>query len=410
MGWAKDSALTKEASNVGIAIGVIAVLQAAVLSLGFTSLTSDEYTRTLFAASWAKTHRLPSDEWLPGHFWILGTALKIHYDLFLTPRIVTYVFSLQCLIALYLLARYLFNSRVALISIYILGSLQIYVYLSLTPLVDMVYYSFLLWFLYFLLRWLEQSRPAPFFAAALMLGLATTLRYEAWFIAALFSIYLLVRSIAELERSRLPGTLTAIAVVCIVPCLWLAGSYISHGNPLFIMGAYGGWIRFRLETESISNWAALLFRTGSHICLLGIAGIWLSTSIIAREKLCLYFGLTFAPLPLLSVFTTGPGNVYPERYAGQYLLPLIPFCAHAVNCALTATRYRFGQLHSWPVLAIFSIFNLWLVYLRDIRARRPAHISAGACRDITVFAASRAAAVDAAGSLVKSLGTFHRPA
>ncbi|HEX2521003.1 MAG TPA: glycosyltransferase family 39 protein, partial [Terriglobia bacterium] len=366
MGWAKDSVLTKEASNVGIAIGVIALLQAAVLSLGFTSLTTDEYTRTLYAASWAKTHLLPTDEWLPGHIWILGTALKIRYDLFLTPRIVTYLFSLQCLLALYLLARYLFNRWVALISICILGSLQIYVYLSLTPLVDMVYYTFLLWFLYFLLRWLEQRQPAPFFAAALMLGFATTLRYEAWFIAALFSVYLLVRSIAELQRSRVAGTLIALAVVWIVPCLWLAGNYIWHGDPLQIMGAYGGWIRFRLETESISNWAALLFRTGSHICVLGLAGIWLSRSIVAREKLCLYLGLTFAPLVVLSVFTTGPGNVYAERYVGQYLLPLIPFCAHAVYCALIADRHRspIGQLPSWPALAIFSIYNLWLVYLK----------------------------------------------
>jgi len=368
--WAKDLALANEGLNLGIAIAVIVVLQAAVLSLGFTSLTTDEYTRTLFAAAWTKTYRLSTDEWLPGHMWLLGPALKIHYDLFLTPRIFTYVFSLLCLGALYLLARSLFNRWVALISVCILGSLQLYVYLSLTPLVDMVYYSFLLWFLYFLVRWLDQRQPRPLFGAALMLGLATTLRYEAWFIAALFSIYLVVRSMTELKRSRPSGFLIAIAAVCLVPCLWLAGHYLSHSDPLHIMGAYGGWIRFRLEAESVSNWADLLFRTGGLICLLGIAGIWLSTSLLGREKLSLYFGLTFAPLALLSLFTTGPGTVYPERYIGQYLLPLIPFCSYAIYWALTAGREPSPiarQLQGWPVLATFSLYNLWLIYLRMSR-------------------------------------------
>lgn len=191
-----------------------------MLARGFVSLSADELARVLYAADWAVSPYVFGNGylWLPGHFYFLGLALRTHNDLFLTPHIVTITFSLISLMMLYLLARYLFNRWVALMCVLIVGLLPLHVHLSLIPLVDILYFTFTLSFLDFFLLWLDDERDQKLLLAALMLSVATSLRYEAWIMAAVFSLYLAICGMMTFWRRRSLRLLWLMAIVLFVCC------------------------------------------------------------------------------------------------------------------------------------------------------------------------------------------------
>ena len=121
--------------NEGVAFGLVITLtlavRAVVLVLGFVSVSADEYSRVLLAASWAESPYFVeryvldvTNAWQPWHFYLLGLALKVYDgDLLVTSRIVTMVFSLISLGMFYLLLRKLFDRWVALLSVLIKAAL-----------------------------------------------------------------------------------------------------------------------------------------------------------------------------------------------------------------------------------------------------------------------------------------------
>lgn len=364
----------REGPVFGLMMGAVLGVQAIVLSLGFVSVSIDEYTRVLLSASWARSPSFMfGGVWLPGHFYLLGLALKAHYDLFLTPRIFTMVFSLAALGTLYLLARKLFSRWVAVLSVLTVGLLPAYVYVSLTPLVDVVYLTFIIGFLYLLLLWSDSRLSTHLIMAALMLGLAASLRYEAWFSIALFGICLGSVWLKELWtiHSLHIAWLTAIGLACLPPCVWLVGTCLATGDPLYFLttlyqtSAVG---KVGPLTDIIPHLAyvELLLQNQALVCLLAVAGIALSHWFLSRKIwLHLVFGL--APLVVCTFFRKGTiGTAYRPRYVLQYFVVLAPFCAYAIYRAITARGQSLPHLRHRPgceMLLIICVYNLWVVYL-----------------------------------------------
>lgn len=363
--------------NEGLAFGLVIILlfivRAIVLALGFVSVAADEYARTLYAANWAKSPYIFGETpiWLPVHFHILGLGLKAHYDLFLTPRIVTMIFSFASLGMLYLLARKLFNRWTALLSILIAGLSNIHVYLSLTPMAEVFYLTFLLGFLYFFFTWLDKNADRHLLIAAFMLALATGVRYESWFTAAVFCFYLGLRWLMGLwkTRSLRPIWLLAIGLVCLIPSAWILRNYILWDDPLHFT---------RLHTTSASGAGPLsdlflklahielLFQNWTLICLLAVVGITLSYRFLAH-KIWLYLAFSLTPLVIVSLLVDGLGRAFRPRYIIYYLIPLTPFCAYTIYWVIAAHKQSFHyrwQTRGWGMLVMMSLYNLWLVYLR----------------------------------------------
>ena len=371
---ARGPILKNESLVLGLLIISILAVQAVVLSRGFVSVSIDEYSRVLLSASWAESPSFMfGGIWLPGHFYLLGLTLKIHHDLFLTPRIVTMIFSLVSLGMLYLLARKLFNQWAALLSVLIVGLLRIHVYVSLTPLADVISYAFIISFLYFFLIWLDSGADRHLLIAAFMLGLANWFRYEGWFTTVVFSLYLGFRWLTGLWRTRSlrPMWLLAISLACLLPCSWIVRNYVVWGDPFHFLKMEG----LITTTEGIGPltdlfpmlvYVELLLQEGALICLLAAAGIMLSRRFLAH-RVWLYLAFSLAPLVTLTLFTDGSWSAYAPRYVGMYVILLSPFCAYTIYWAITAHRQSFRrrwQTAGWKVLLTMCVYNLWVVYLR----------------------------------------------
>jgi hypothetical protein len=360
----------------GLVITLILAIQTIVIALGFVSVSADDYARTLYGANWAKLPYAFEDKtvWLPGQFYLLGLGLKVHYDLFLTPRIVTIIFSYISLGMLYLLTRKLFNRWVALLSILIVGLLPAHVYLSLTPMADIISLAFIISFLYFFFVWLDNGADRQLLIAAVLLSLATSIRFENWFIAAIFALYLGLCWLTKLwqTRSLHPRWLLAIGLTWLPPFLWILRNYIFWGDPFHFIKGYSDQLHMPHVTGPLTTsipklgYVELLLQNGALVCLLAVAGIKLSYRFLAR-KIRFYLALGLAPLVILTLFTKGVGASYKPHYVLSYLTLLTPFCAYAIYWAIAAPKqpvhYR-RQATEWSMLAMMYLYNLWLVYIR----------------------------------------------
>ena len=377
----RNSILGSEAAVFGLVIGLILTVQVITLSRGFVSVSADEYSRVLLAASWAESPYFirryildATNAWQPWHFYLLGLALRVHNDLFLTSRIVTMTFSLVSLGMLYLLSRKLFNRRSALFSVLIAGLLRAHVNLSLAPMADMIFVTLLISSLYFIIVWLDGQATGYLLLSALMLGLASGFRYDGWFAVTIFSVYLGSRWLIGLwtARSLRPLWLLAICLACLPILVWLMGNYVYWGDPIhFLAGHKGSGLAVRdigplahLFPELV--YVELLLQNGALVCALALAGIVLSHRYLGH-RLWLYLALSIGPYVILVLRGRSPGVAYRPHYPFPYLVLLTPFCAYALDRVVAApkqpVRHRW-QVEGWGLLALMSLYNLWLVYLR----------------------------------------------
>lgn len=363
----------------GLTIILIVAVQLFVLARGFVDVSLDEYSRVLLAASWAESPNIFNGNWfwLPGHSYLLGLGLTFYYDLILTPRIFTMLFSLISLGMLYLLTRQLFSRGPALVAVLIVGLHRIHISLSLTPLTDIVYLAFIIGFLYVFFVWLEAERGNQILLAAVLLGVATAIRHEGWFSLAAFNLYLGGRWLRGVwaARSFQPVLLLAISLASLPVSIWMVGSYIFRGDPLYFANAFyrvvlpdaTGLVGPMTDIFPGLAYIELLLVNGALISVLAVVGIALSLKQRPQQTL-LYLAFSFSALVILTLKGDGKiGVAYKPRYILQYLVLLAPFCAYAIWGAIAARRQ--SSHHGWrsasrDLLALVAVYNLWLVYLR----------------------------------------------
>ena len=357
-------------------VALVLVVHVVVLARGFTSVSVDDHMRVLDAASWVmKPYIFPAEgDWLPGYNLIIGSALAVYYDLFIIPRLIVFLFSFVTLFMLYLLTKNLFNAQVALLSMFTAGILTFFVYLSLTPLSDMMYFLLVISFLYFYLRWYDSRRDSLLLLSASMLTMATTVRYEGWLLAALFCLCLGLRWLSAIRSTRVlhPLWFLSIGMVCLFPCLWMLRYYLMSGHPLLFMETtFPGDPDTSGLLTSLSPklaYVELVLQNGLLICILAMGGLLLFHRELPR-KLWIYLILSLAPLILLTLFMKPPAfwAAYRPRYSGLFVVLLTPLCAYTLYWAMTAptqpVKYSW-QTSRMALPTVLALYNLWLIYLR----------------------------------------------
>src|SRR6185503_4918107 len=109
-------------------------------SRGFYSIGWDESGRTLDAYEWAAHGTIMSRAWLPFYRISIGLGLKAFPDLFLTPRILTFLFGLATIPAAAWLAHELFQDRkTTLLTLTLSTFFSQRLALSLAPLSDIMF-------------------------------------------------------------------------------------------------------------------------------------------------------------------------------------------------------------------------------------------------------------------------------
>jgi hypothetical protein len=260
-----------------LAIAVVfAALCVAARFAGFDHVSDDDFSRVTIAQRFAHAPRLdPSGtSWLPFPFWLLGGVMFVDRSL-ATAHAASIVFASIAATLPYLALRFSAVPRGrALIAVAFALLTPWSVWLGAATVPESFTASFLVAGAVGLAAArsetqrsdvLPTSRAVPLFASAV--AAACLSRYEAWPVAAVLALALLVEGARRRSRSLLIG-----GVVCAVaPLAWMAWNAYAHDGPLHFFHrvanfkhAYGSSTN---TWEALTLYPTLLFTTRPEVAI-----------------------------------------------------------------------------------------------------------------------------------------------
>lgn len=221
---------------------------------GFDHISDDDFARVTIAQAFAHAPTLdPSGtSWLPFPFWSLGLVMLIAGRALVTAQAIAVGLNSLALVAPYLALRFVGVARPRALVGLALGYLTpSAIWLGAATVPESFTASFVAAGAVLLGARSASSEPRPKVAAlgAALLVLAATLsRYEAWPVAAVLALAVVVRSRRDL----------ALAAVCAAgPLLWMAWNAHAHDGPLHFFRRVAGFKR-AIGEGSTDTLAALL--------------------------------------------------------------------------------------------------------------------------------------------------------
>ncbi len=376
------------------------LLQVWLYRVGFISLTADEFSRTVIAARWAESPYLFwSGVWLPIQTYIYGIGLRLAYDLVATPRILTIVFGLASIVLMFLVSLELMeNAAIALVSAILLGINPLHIWLSSTPLTEILHTALILACVWGFLRFWRTQALGYLCLSSALLALANGVRFEAWMVSLIFSVTLGFWWLKRLpsrqaQAPRAWHLLAAASLPWFFPLAWMVGSYRASGNPLDFMAAIRSYkLTFYGATHSYRNYLSALLRIDPFATVLfplgAIAALWRSNS----RRSGWYAALVVLPAAIFIGLHGGqtepPGNYV--RYMAPFLFLFYPFIAWLLVKAAGRLPARAawqiaGLALSLVIIAFFQIRTAFHFvddpaasglavgsYLKDLRLTQPA--------------------------------------
>jgi len=247
---------------------------------GFYGISWDDAGRTLDAYQWLRDPQvLRATNWLPFHRIVVGSALAIHPDLFVTPRVVTFLFSLATLAMLTWLAAELFRDRRVTTATALLGAVFMpRVVLALAPLSCGPFGCVIVAAMAALARWLRTATRASLVLAALAFALSTTIRFEGWGFAAAFGLVVLTCRWTDPDRvSRVDVALSAV-IVSAFPLLWMGLNAAQRGSAFASLNkngsAYADWLTV-WRKNPLTEFLII------NVLTLNVIGLW---SVVERAR------------------------------------------------------------------------------------------------------------------------------
>jgi hypothetical protein len=314
------------------AIAIACGLQVFLYFQEFYSISWDESGRTLDAYRWTlDKDLLKATTWLPFYRVIVGLGLEIFPDLFVTPRIVSFIFGMGSLFSVTWLSYELFHSKqITLLTAFLGACFSQRVALSLAPLSCIMFICMILISMAFFVRWVFSANLRELFSSAAVLAIAGTIRYEGWVFAVCFLLIVSASSVAD--KNRIPTkTMGLVALVLAAfPLFWLTLHALRAGNPLGILASgtttpyssLGIVLRKNPFTEFIIH----------NTLTVNLVGLISAINLVKNDTR--FRQLLLGPggsLLLISAFLllSGSAQSGPSwRMTGVWSILLIPFTAH----------------------------------------------------------------------------------
>ena len=332
-------------------------LHFALLSRGFWAISWDESARTLDAYQWAAHGIVQIKTWLPFYRICVGLGLRMHPDLFVTPRIITFLFGLAAVPAGAWLAHELFQSRIiTLITLALNAFFAQRVALSLAPLSSVMFTAIILVTMAAFARWLRTGNRNALWLCALAAAVASTARYEGWVFNA---VIFLLAAACHLSRPHMLNRrelLLFTAILFAYPAAWLATKFPTV-DPVGLaisdskQHSSAQVLRKNPMVEFVVTNALTLNLIGV-IAVFQIArtGEWRQKVIIAAS----FIPLLCMSLILLFIWSAQTGPSW--RMICVFSMLVIPFTARLVACE------RWGLPDAKSARAIgFCIFALLMI-------------------------------------------------
>jgi hypothetical protein len=313
----------------GVVLLALAVcLHLFFFSRGFYSIGWDESGRTLDAYEWAAHGTILSRAWLPFYRISIGLGLRVFPDLFLTPRIITFLFGLGSIPAAAWLAHELFQSRkTTLLTLTLSTFFSQRLALSLAPLSDIMFIFVSLVTMAVFARWLRTYDRSALLLSALFCALASTLRFEGWIFGG--AIFLVAAGYYRFAPTRLRRKDLVLfgLILFSFPVVWTVSTF-SPATAVLTVVADARQYSLR-EILRKNPLVEFVLTNGFSLNLIGMvavlrftrSGAWRHRAIVAAS---------FAPLVALSLglllirsAQTGPS----WRMIAVWSMLLMPFTA-----------------------------------------------------------------------------------
>jgi len=243
-------------------------------------------------------------------------------------------------------------------------------YMQSTPMTETLVMASLLVAVYLLQRWVNEQTGGRLSVAAIAMTVGTLARYEAWPVAAL-SVLIVVLISAGDWKMKLRNSALFSAIVATGPIYWLWHNWAIYGNALEFLngpnsargiylqnGAHDGWATMFIGHPALDvliMTVAVAVCAGPFVLLLSVAGFggWL---IAKRRDLLKYSPVLLLTVPFLfEVYSVYRGEIqiFPLSAFGlhnaRYGLPHIVAVALFAPAALLLFR---NSVRRWAALAL----------------------------------------------------------
>lgn len=348
--------------SIAAAIFLFFIVESSLLSKNFFALSADESGHTLEAYEWYKGEGQLFSIWLPFFKIVNGLALKIHYDLLVTPRIMSGLFGLLTLLSLIILTHQLFENKIVAILTGFLATLFLPIAVfSALPLIEIYFFFFMTASIAFFLLWLRNGKNKFLWLTAIFLSVGTTTRYEAW-VFALFLFLIIAYQLFKSCKTPSQKVILIFSFALIItafPVYWIYLSTIAnesaHG---FVSSVTNRYNEGRIFSEIKNNalYQFLIINITS-LNIIGLASLFYLVKINPNVKKysIILFGtlLTFSVLSF--IIKAMPTHNY-WRIAMIWSLLLLPFTAywlyHLLETSDSSPVNKYG----------FVIFFILLIY------------------------------------------------
>jgi hypothetical protein len=355
-----------------------------LLSKGFFALSADESGHTLEAFDWIKNDGQLFSIWLPFHKVINGFALKIHYDLLVTPRIVSGLFGLLTLLSTIFLSYQLFENRITSILTGFLAAIFLPIAMfSILPLIEIYFFFFIITSLSFFILWLKSEKNIFLWLTIGFSAIGTTTRYEAWIFAFVIYVMITFQLVISMRTRSHKIFLSAVIgiIIAVFPLFWAYLSFITNQNTSgFVSSVTGRYCEGKVFAEIKNNvlYQFLIINITS-LNIIGIAPLIHLTKINSNIKK--YSIILFGTMILFSVLSfiikAMPTHNY-WRIAMIWSLLLIPFTAYWLHHLIDVSKN--SPINKYA----FIIFFFILTYFFNSQTSKYSSVSYLTMDDINV--------------------------
>jgi len=354
------------------------VLEYLLFYKGFYAISADESGRTLEAYKFYRYGSGFYSCWLPFQKIIYSAALYFYYNLFLLPRLISFLFGIMTLLSIIALSHELFHNKIiSILTCFLAVIFPAFTIFSILPLSEIYYFFFIITSVMFYIKWCNNDNFLSLWLSIIFMSIGMTTRYETWIFAAVLYIMManrLYRS-GGLNRRKII-LLTAIFIILFsFPLYWIHLSFLNTHRVLGLADAVASNYLSNNNIPCIKDYVFYTFLE-FNITSLNILSI-ISIFILRKSFSCIkqYVFLLFSTLIIFSVISYQM-NAMPNhnfwRLSMIWSAMLLPFTAHFLYYL-----YNAGQstlIKSMFFIILFAVLS-YLFIEQTMRISSASYIS-----------------------------------
>ncbi len=278
-------------------------------------IDADGVTRVILSLQFVNhPHVISSGNWLPLFFYIMGGALKLYSNQFITPVLVNIIFSVLLLFPLFSALKRFFGDKIAFLLCVFFSFSPIVFRMSMLAMSEIPYLFFVISSISALLKGVSEKKTSWVLMAGLLMSIAGGIRYESWILGIFLTVIL------AFFQSKKEALLFAFTFI-LFPVYWLISSFIHTNDamnsfqwainlpekdkiksidslfrriwwyPLSLMFAFGP-IAFFIFIKELKNYRLNRISRSLFLFFILFFGIWLMASLRGSLLLQHRFSIT----------------------------------------------------------------------------------------------------------------------